>query len=232
MYLHLFVKNNLVLQKLTLTKKKMKKLFKPVLTLAIIGTMVACGGAADKAKEVTEEVTETVEEVVTEETVAINTAESNVMWMGQIVGGIKSHNGTIKLTEGELTMKGDQIVGGNFTVDMKSMNPLDSNYTEDKPAEMLVGHLSTGDFFLVDSFPTASFVIKSTDMAAKTMTGDLTVRGNTKEETIQDVVINKEAGTAMGSLTFNRQDYGVAFSTGAKDFVLSDDIELTVNLKM
>ena len=204
----------------------MKKLFKPVLSFIAIATMVACGGAADKANEVTE----TVEEVVTEETVAINLDESEVMWMGQIVGGIKSHNGTIKLTEGSLTMKGDEIVGGNFTVDMKSMNPLDSNYTEDKPAEMLVGHLSTGDFFLVDSFPTASFVIKSADMAAKTITGDLTVRGVTNTETINDVTV--EAGSAMGTLTFDRQKYDVAFSTGAKDFVLSDDIELKINLKM
>lgn len=208
----------------------MKKLFKPVLSFIAIATMIACGGAADKANEVTEEVTETVEEVVTEETVAINLDESEVMWMGQIVGGIKSHNGTIKLTEGSLTMKGDEIVGGNFTVDMKSMNPLDSNYTEDKPAEMLVGHLSTGDFFLVDSFPTASFVIKSADMAAKTITGDLTVRGVTNTETINDVTV--EAGSAMGTLTFDRQKYDVAFSTGAKDFVLSDDIELKINLKI
>ena len=210
----------------------MKKLFKPVLSFIAVATMVACGGAADKAKEVSEEKTETVEEVVTEETVAINTAESNVMWMGQIVGGIKSHNGTVKLTEGELTMKGDEIVGGNFTVDMKSMNPLDSNYTEDKPAEMLVGHLSTGDFFLVDSFPTASFVIKSADMATNTITGDLTVKGVTNTETITDVAVDTEAGSAMGTLTFDRQKYNVAFSTGAEDFVLSDDIELNFHLKM
>tara|TARA_B110000503_G_scaffold140124_1_gene230205 strand:- start:1374 stop:2006 length:633 start_codon:yes stop_codon:yes gene_type:complete len=210
----------------------MKKLFRPVLTLAIIGTMVACGGAADKSNEVTEEAVETTEEMATEDTVNVNTSESSVMWMGQIVGGIKSHNGTVKVTEGSLTLKGDEIVAGNFTVDMKSMNPLDSNYTEDKPAEMLVGHLSTGDFFMVDSFPTASFVIKSADIAANTVTGDLTVRGVTNSETITGVAVDTEAGTATGSLTFDRQKYNVAFSTGAKDFVLSDDIELTINLKM
>jgi len=210
----------------------MKKLFKPVLSIGAVMIMVACGGAADKAKEVTEEAVETTEEMVTEETVNVNTSESSVMWMGQIVGGIKSHNGTIKVTEGSLTLEGDKIVGGNFTVDMKSINPLDSNYTEDKPAEMLVGHLSTGDFFLVDSFPTASFVIKSADMNANTVTGDLTIRGVTNSETINDVVFDTEAGTAIGSLTFDRQKYNVAFSTGAKDFVLSDDIELTINLKM
>ncbi len=211
----------------------MKKLFKPVLSLIAIATMVACGGAADKSNEVTEEAAvETVEDVTTEETVNVNTSESSVMWMGQIVGGIKSHNGTVKVTEGSLTLKGDEIVGGNFTVDLTSMNPLDSNYTEDQPAEKLVGHLSSGDFFMTDSFPTASFVIKSADAAAMTVTGDLTVRGITNTETINDVAIDTEAGTAVGSLTFDRQKYNVAFSTGAKDFVLSDDIELTIDLKM
>ena len=210
----------------------MKKLFKPVLSLVAVATMVACGGAADKSNEVTEETVEAVEEMATEQTVAVNTSESNVMWMGQIVGGIKSHNGTVKVTEGSLTLKGDEIVAGNFTVDLTSMNPLDSNYTEDQPAEKLVGHLSSGDFFMTDSFPTASFVVTGADKAAMTVTGDLTVRGVTNSETINDVAVDTEAGTAMGSLTFDRQKYNVAFSTGAKDFVLSDDIELTINLKM
>ncbi|MDA9782826.1 YceI family protein [Vicingaceae bacterium] len=209
----------------------MKKLFKPGLSIIAIATMVACGGAADKSKEVSEE-TEVIVEEVTEETVNVNANESSVMWMGQIIGGIKSHNGTVKVTEGLLTLKGDEIVAGNFTVDLTSMNPLDSNYTEDQPSEKLVGHLSSGDFFMTDSFPTASFVVTSADMAAMTVTGDLTVRGVTNSETINDVAVDTEAGTAIGSLTFDRQKYNVAFSTGAKDFVLSDDIELTINLKM
>ncbi|MDB9964015.1 YceI family protein [Vicingaceae bacterium] len=209
----------------------MKKLFKPGLSIIAIATMVACGGAADKSKEVSEEAEVIVEEV-TEETVNVNANESSVMWMGQIIGGIKSHNGTVKVTEGLLTLKGDEIVAGNFTVDLTSMNPLDSNYTEDQPSEKLVGHLSSGDFFMTDSFPTASFVVTSADMAAMTVTGDLTVRGVTNSETINDVAVDTEAGTAIGSLTFDRQKYNVAFSTGAKDFVLSDDIELTINLKM
>ena len=43
----------------------------------------------------------------------------------------------------------------------------------------MVGHLSNGDFFLVEEYPTATFAIKS--MADGVITGDLTIRGNTKE---------------------------------------------------
>lgn len=208
----------------------MKKLIQPLFSFALIATMFACGGA-EKKIETSDAMEEVVEEVVAE-TMTINPDESHIMWSGEIIGGLKSHNGTLKVSEGTLEMKGSEILGGSFKVDMRSITPTDSNYTEDKPASMLVGHLSTGDFFLVDSFPTASFVIKSADLTAGTVTGDLTVRGVTKEETIQDVSIDTENGTATGSLTFNRQDYGVAFSTGAKDFVLSDDIELNISLKM
>ena len=208
----------------------MKKLFKPVLTLAVIGTMVACGGAADKAKEVSEEAEVKVEEVM-EETVAVKLDESNVMWSGSVLG-MHSHQGTVSVTEGSLNMKGTDVVGGTFTIDMASITPTDSNYSEDKTSEMLVGHLSSVDFFMTDSFPTASFVVTSADMAAMTITGDLTVRGVTKTETINDVAIDAAAGTAKGSLTFDRQDYGVAFSHPMKDVVISDDIELTINLKM
>lgn len=205
----------------------MKKSIQSIFALSIVATLFACG--AEKKTE--EKVEEVQEEVAVEETTAqINTAESTVEWNGQIVGGLKSHYGTIQLTEGEVMMKGDVITGGNFTVDMTTINPTDSNYTADKPAENLVGHLSTADFFMVDSFPKAMFVIKSADMENNTVTGDLTVRGVTKEETIKDVEVME--GTAKGVLTFNRQDYGVAFSTGAKDFVLSNDIVLDITLKM
>ena len=213
----------------------MKKLLKPALGLALVANIVACGAPADKANDTasdsTDATTEKVEEI-TEKTVAVKLDESNVLWTGQILGGLKSHNGTLKIADGSLDMSGTAIVGGKFTIDMKSINPTDSNYTADQTAADLVGHLSTGDFFLVDSFPTASFVIKSTDMTAKTLTGDLTVRGTTKEETIKDLNVDLTDGSAIGSLTFNRQDYGVTFDTGAKDFVLSDDIELTIKLKM
>lgn len=208
----------------------MKKLIRPILGLSIVATMIACGGKENKKE--TMDTAEVAEESMEEKTVNVNASDSKVMWSGNIVGGLKSHSGNIKLTEAELMMRGDMLVGGNFTVDMKSINPTDSNYTEDKPASALVGHLSTADFFMVDSFPKAMFVIKSADRNANTVTGDLTVRGVTKEETIKDVKINTEAGTATGKLTFNRQDYGVAFDTGAKDFVLSNDIELDIMLKM
>lgn len=207
----------------------MKKFNLFAITAIVSVAMISCGGAEEKKVEETETV---VEETVAEPvSMDINLGESTVMWKGSIIGGY-AHEGTLNVSEGSLEMTGDNVTGGSFTVDMATITPTDSNYSEEHTADMLVGHLSTGDFFLVDSFPTANFVIKSADMAAKTITGDLTVKGVTNEETIEGVSINKEAGEATGTLTFDRQVYGVNYESTMKDMVLSDDIALDIKIKM
>ena len=154
--------------------------------------------------------------------------------------GVKSYNhtGTLNFTEGKLAVANGAVTGGSFTVDLKSMAATDLNYTEEKghTSADLIGHLSAGDFFLVDSFPTASLVI--TGVTEKGLTADLTVRGKTNAETITDVVVTPSADGSMltttGKLTFDRQKYDVAFSMekayGMKDMLIADDIKLDIKL--
>ena len=155
---------------------------------------------------------------------------SAVNWKGTMVG-MYSHYGTIKLTSGSLTTTGGKLAGGTFTVDLKTINPLDSGYSKEHPREGLIGHLAAPDFFASDSFPTATFVIKSVE--GTTATGDLTLRGKTNEEKVTDIIITTADSTiaASGKLVFNRQKYGVAYKATMKDMVLSDDIEIAVALK-
>ena len=63
-------------------------------------------------------------------------------------------------------------------------------------------------------------------------TGMLTVRGKTHEEKVTDILIteNGDMVTASGNLVFDRQKYGVAWSSGAKDMVLNDNIELSIEM--
>ena len=67
-------------------------------------------------------------------------------------------------------------------------------------------------------------------MTAGTVMGNLTVRGKTNAETVSNVVFDEATGAATGVLTFNRQNYEVAYAATMKDMVLSDDIELTISL--
>jgi polyisoprenoid-binding protein YceI len=169
----------------------------------------------------------------TEMTYRVDAAASTINWKGTMLG-VKSHHGTVNLTEGKLAVKGGQILAGGFNVDLSSMAPLDSAYAPEGSKQgtktMLIGHLQSADFFDVANFPNASFEITSVE--GNTATGNLTVRGKTNEEKVTDIVVTEENGTVKvtGKLAFDRQKYGVAWSSGSKDAILNDNIELEIAL--
>lgn len=210
----------------------MKKVTLLLSAFALSFAVISCGGNAEgeNAKDETkaDAQKEEKERASTTGTLTADTTKSFVHWKGTMVG-VYSHEGNVKLTKGFLEMDNGEVVGGEFTVDMSSMEPTDENYNpeEGKTPEKLVGHLSSDDFFAVTEYPTATFVVKSADREAKTLTGDLTIRGNTHEEQVTNVVFND--GSATGTLVFDRQKYDVSWKA-MKDVVLEDDIELEINL--
>lgn len=164
----------------------------------------------------------------------IDTATSTVDWKGSMVG-VKSHTGTLHFTDGDLQTKDGKLTGGSFTVDMHSYAFTDTNYAQPGSAQGtrqdLMKHLTSPDFFAVDSFPTAKFTISSVD--GNTATGELTVRGHSSTEKVENVSVTADGQTisATGDLTFNRQKYGVSWASPMKDMVLSNDIVLHIELK-
>ncbi|MCS6824064.1 MAG: YceI family protein [Cytophagaceae bacterium] len=202
------------------------KITKVIYAFALAAIVSACGEGTKK--ETTE--TTQADTAGVEVSYVINTDSSVLKWKGEMLK-VKKHWGTLKLSEGSLTLRGNVITAGSFTADLKTITPLDSAYDKKNTKEKLVAHLTNADFFAVDSFPTATFVVKK--MEGNTLIGDLTVRGKTKEQKVTDVSVNVNGDmlAASGKLVFNRQDYGVSYSTGLKDFVLSDDIELNITLK-
>lgn len=163
----------------------------------------------------------------------VDAAGSTVNWRGTMLG-IKSHHGVVALAEGKLSVQGGLLKSGTFTVDMKSIAAQDSAYAPDNAKQgtraMLLGHLTSPDFFAVDSFPTATFEV--TSVSGNEATGKLTVRGRSNEEKVTGLVITEEgdAVKATGNLVFDRQKYGVKWSSGSKDAVLNDNIELKISL--
>ncbi|MEO8069652.1 MAG: YceI family protein [Flavobacteriales bacterium] len=164
----------------------------------------------------------------------VNPAASNLTWTGTMAG-IKSHTGRLTFAEGTFTSKGSMLTGGTFVVNMTSYVMTDTNYAADGSEQgtraMLMGHLMSPEFFDVGNYPTSTLQI--TAVNGNTATADLTVRGKTNSETITDIVVTPfEDGAirASGKLTFDRQKYGVAWSSGSKDAVLNDNIELTVEV--
>ena len=104
--------------------------------------IVACGGGE------TEEVV--VEEVVAENAIYyadVNASEVN--WRGE-VAGVYGHEGYVNLQSGMIEMAGDEIIGGEFAVDMSAFYPTDTASYKDVDGGRITdlqNHLTQEDFF-------------------------------------------------------------------------------------
>ena len=192
-----------------------------------ITSLASCGGSGDAATS--------ADSTATIMYYNIDPAASKLTWAGSVVG-VKTHTGSLNFTGGSFTTDKGLLTGGEFTVDMKNYMMTDTNYAPDGSEQgtkaNLMGHLMSPDFFAVDSFPTA--ILRITSVNGNTAAADLTVKGKTHSETITDIVITPNAMdstvSATGKLTFDRQKYGVSWDSGSKDYVLSNDIVLSVEL--
>lgn len=105
-------------------------------------------------------------------------------------------------------------------------------------------HLKSPDFFDVAKFPTITFKSKKAEAAGAgkfKLTGDLTMRGVTKEVTLdvegpsQPLIAQGRARVgATATLKVNRQDYGVSWSRALDGggVVVSDEVAITLELEL
>lgn len=160
----------------------------------------------------------------------VDASKSKVLWLAKKVGG--QHNGDVNLKEGALVFNGKKLVGGNFTVDMTSINTTD---LQGEYKGKLDGHLKADDFFAVEKFPTSTLVFKSIGAKSAntyTVTADLTIKGITAPVTF-DIVANK--GVANATVMVDRTKYDIKYASknfGAlADKAIDDEFELKVSLK-
>jgi polyisoprenoid-binding protein YceI len=205
----------------------MKMKTRLIASLLILGLFACNNSNKNESSDSREQVAN--EDTVTSVSYAIDTT-SFVNWKGSMIG-VYAHEGTIGFKEGSLTITGGIVSEGAFIVDMSSMVTTDDDALyEMAPREKLIGHLQSDDFFSVETFPTASFTVKSATEGS--ITGDLTIKGVTNEETVTNVSIDEDGGklSASGNLTFDRQIYGISYKNTMGDMVLADEIELRIEL--
>lgn len=198
-----------------------------LLSMALLATSVAFVACDSKKADSTETTEETAG--LPDGTLLVDAAASDVMWKGSMVG-MYDHSGDVKLESGDVIVADGKITGGKFVIDLKSITPTDSNYKEDKTPEKLVGHLSSEDFFHVEQYPTATFEITGSE--GNTVLGNLTIRGKTNPEKVENVSITEENGQMhlKGDIKFDRTKYDVAFKHPMQEMVISNDIEMNVTL--
>lgn len=166
-------------------------------------------------------------------TYKVDTAASKVAWKATKKLG-SSHNGTVVLKSGELTVDKNKITGGKFVVDMTTIKDLDMPESDSMNGK-LIGHLKSDDFFGVEKNPESTLVIKSVkDLSAGKVevTGDLTIKGTTAPVTFPaDVSVGKDSATAKGKITVDRTKYNVKYGSGSffklpADKIINDTFDL------
>lgn len=162
---------------------------------------------------------------------AIKVDKSNLVWKGYKVTG--SHAGTIAINSGSLTFKDDKLTGGEFTIDMTT---LESTDITGEYKGKLDGHLKSDDFFGTASFPTAtlSFTeVKATGKNAYEVTGDLTIKGKTNKVTFDFSVYGSKANA---TLKVDRTKYGIRYGSASffdnlKNKAIYDEFDIIVDLQ-
>lgn len=166
----------------------------------------------------------------------VDITTSVINWKGSKPLG--THIGDIKLLEGNMTLTDGKLSGGEFVIDMKSINTLDLQAGKGK--EKLDGHLKSADFFDIAKYPTSKFVItKVEDKGEKLhVTGDLTIKDVTKSVTIPATLSTENGLTTFKSETFqiNRVDFNVKYGSKSifanlKDKFINDEMELSFVVK-
>lgn len=99
------------------------------------------------------------------------------------------------------------------------------------------GHLKSEDFFAVEQYPTLTFKSKKVSGSGDDLqvTGDLTIRGVTKEVTVPVEVLGAGGGKAGFATEFevDRLDYGVSWNRAMEGggAMLDDDVKIRIDVE-
>ncbi|MBT8259660.1 MAG: YceI family protein [Bacteroidia bacterium] len=210
-------------------------LLKLFMLFALSVAVIGCKKKADEAE--TTDAVEVSEAEVTAVKYMANKAESVVSWKGFKPTG--THNGTISLESGVMTVSNGKVESGTFLIDMNSIVNLDMPADSDGNGK-LVGHLKSADFFDVENYKNAVFEV--TGMEEKDgkmmLSGNLTMKEKKNNITFPVTVTESADGVTLASETFtiDRSKWDVQY--GSKSFFdnlgdkfINDDIELSLTIK-
>lgn len=161
----------------------------------------------------------------------VDVTKSTITWEGKKFAG--SHTGTVNLTSGTLAFNGKKLAEGGFVVNMTTIKDADKSAGLEK-------HLKADDFFGVDKFPAANFVIKkvAANGANVNVTGDLTIKGVTNSITFPATIAWNADNTVTATadkITIDRTKFGVQYKSKSVfsnigDNFIYDDFTLAVKL--
>jgi polyisoprenoid-binding protein YceI len=165
----------------------------------------------------------------------INTEKSMVTWTGKKVTG--EHTGNISIKSGQILSHDGSLQSASVTMDMTSITCTDLE--DEGYNQKLIGHLSSDDFFSIESHPEASFETTSLkgEGSDYIVTGKLTIKGQTSEISFP-VKADMQADGSMsvnGTATFDRTKWNIQYGSGKffdslGDKMIYDDVTLEFSL--
>jgi polyisoprenoid-binding protein YceI len=213
---------------------------KLIYAIAALFIMTSCGGGGNKTAQEAGEAATAGEKAVT---YTVNTESSSLRWEGAKITQTK-HFGTVKIADGSLSVDDGTLVAGSFIVDMNTIVCEDLDEASGKLK--LEGHLKSGDFFMVESYPTAKFEITAVEAindgssATHRIAGNLTIKDVTKGISFPAIInIDENGVSASARFEINRNEWGVVWGgslteQSVKDFLqnnlIKDTIAFEVNL--
>lgn len=215
----------------------MRTLIKFSFVFMLLSLVASCKGDKGKAAKTGDAVDTKATPTAAAKNYSISAG--TVHWTGAKVA--YDHKGTMNISQGTFSAEGNKIKSGEFTIDIASLKNTDLAGEPEKQGK-LEGHLKSADFFDVAKFPTASFSITSVADSSEgdnntSITGNLTMKGETKSVTFPALVIAKADGTLTAisdKFTINRNDWGMQYGTGLAgavgDAIISKDVSLKIEL--
>jgi polyisoprenoid-binding protein YceI len=160
----------------------------------------------------------------------VNVETSVVIWTGYKLTG--QHEGTITLKEGVLLFENETLTGGNFIIDMTTINTTD---LQGGAKNRLDGHLKNEHFFDVDKHKTAAMTFKDVKPNGSSyfIIADLTIKGITKEISF-NMKVSENLATA--NLKIDRTKFNITYKSASlsnvlKDKAIYDEFDLRVKLE-
>ena len=170
----------------------------------------------------------------------LSLAESKVLWEANYLTG-GGHNGTLLPTSGFLQARGRDFIQGELNIDMNSIQNADLRDTQSR--KDLEEHLRGKDFFDVDQFPTAKFVIVKVTSDALTggqnrykIQGLLQIKGRTNLVNFPVTIITTgKTINVVGDVVIDRTKWDITYQSktifsGLKDSIIEDEVKIKVDL--
>ncbi len=175
-------------------------------------------------------------------TYTVDTVDSWIKFTGHGVG--KNHPGKFKLSSGNVAVANDQITGGSFVINIRSLDL-------EQKGEMFQGklhpHLMSGDFFDAEKFGTAKFEITKVEPYTKTdgdssivdganfrVSGNLTIKDVTKNVSFP-AKIDLDGNTlkAAGNFDIDRTQWQINYGNDKTlgDKFISEKVNIELELQ-